>query len=90
MRWMLILVLISSLGCVGSISRHGAVGQVGQGSVTMCDKTCESETECGCTVVEGAAISVPGAQIFSGVIALAAGLTMKIFGVPVPAPDPGE
>lgn len=86
----LILVLLLSLGCGGVISRHGVATNLGQGSVTMCDETCTDEADCSCTVLEGAAISVPGSQIFSGLITLAAGLTMKIFGVPVPAVEATE
>ncbi len=78
------VVLLALVGCQGAITGQGAFVGLGQGSTRSCSEPAEGEEPADeCTIMQGSAISVPGAQIFSGVIALAAGLTSKIFGVPL-------
>lgn len=83
-RLVLVLLLVTSLGCSFGITGQGIWGNLGASEISTCGSVAEGEPlPEECTVVKGAPVSVPGAQIFSGVLALAAGLASKFLGAPL-------
>ena len=86
MRWILILVLISSLGCSWAITSEGAFANFGQSTVSTCAAIVEGEPMDDCTVIEGAPISQAAGSIVGGLLSMAARMLGASYGVPVPAP----
>ena len=88
----LAILLVLSLGCSGAISGQGVIGNIGAGSVTMCDEgDVEGEN---CTVLQGAGISIPGAALVGGIVEIGMSILARFLGPlatgPAPAPAPPE
>jgi len=81
-RWVLVLLLVATLGCAGGVTKHGVFGSFGQSDISTCGS---GETDC--TAIKGAAVSVPGAQLVGGWLALVTRAAAKFFGVVLPAPE---
>ena len=81
-RWVLALLLVATLGCVGGVTKHGVFGSFGQSDISTCGS---GETDC--TDLKGEAISVPGAQLVGGWLALVTTAAAKFFGIELPAPE---
>lgn len=77
MRWILILVLISSLGCSIYAGPQGVGVNVGQSSVEICKG--EPLT---CTKITGAPMSEPASNVAGGLIAGVLRFLGMSYGVP--------
>ena len=79
-HWFVVLLLVALLGCAGGVTRHGVFGSFGQSNIS----TCTEGEPADCTVITGAAISVPGMQLLGGLV----GAVAKFFGLSLPEPEP--
>ncbi len=89
MRIALVLLVCLTLGCSLQIGPQGFNGNFGQSSISTCGSI-EADGQPDCTVIQGAPISVPGAQLVGGWLAMVTGAVAKFFGVSVPVPAGGE
>ena len=85
MRWILILVMISSFGCSWAITSEGAFANFGQATLSTCGATEPIDpTHQDCTVIQGAPISEQAGNVVGGFLATVLRMLGMSYGVPAP------